>query len=263
MPVTFQDSDIRRSEGLWMALPEDLQVDPEMNGRHELPDIEWLIQDLLLPHGQIQPVSIRKTAGKPVLTAGFSRYRAVAEINKRKLTPEPLRLHCRYTQLDDRQAFIANISENRVRNPTTMMDDAYNLQRLVNVYQMSEKAAAEVYRATVPWVRERRAMLELAPEAVQAVKDGRVKPSAAKAIGKLSRELQKKITSKPGKITTADVAKEAPIPAKADKQSPVIDRAVRKAIEVILAECKAQPDVMVYEIHRDNVMALRAALEGK
>lgn len=125
MPVTFSDSTIKRREGEWAALPEDLDVDPALNGRHNLPDIEDLIQSILAV-GQIQAVSIRKTGGRPSLTAGFSRWRAVAEINKRGLTPSPTTLRCSYTQFTEKQAFLANIAENRVRNQTTDLDNANN-----------------------------------------------------------------------------------------------------------------------------------------
>jgi|SRR6185437_7695434 len=260
MPVTFDDSDIKRSEGLWTALPEDLTVDPTMNGRHDLPDIEWLVQDMLLPHGQIQPVSIRKTAGKPVLTAGFSRWRAAVEINKRGLTPVPFRLWCKYTQLTEQQAFIANISENRVRNVTTELDDAHNIQRLINVYQMSEAQTAEVYHATPGWIRGRLQLLELSPAAETAVRAKRVVGPAVKAIAKLSKDAQAKVLAKPGKITLADVKEQAPAAA----PKPVaIDPKVRKALNILLAEAATQPDAMVVEIHRDTIRAVRDAMEGK
>lgn len=256
MPVTFDDSDIKRSEGLWTALPEDLTVDENMNGRHDLPDVEWLIADMLLPHGQIQPVSIRKTAGKPVLTAGFSRWRAAMEINKRGLTAVPFRLWCKYTQLNEQQAFIANISENRVRNVTTELDDAYNIQRLINVYAMTEAAAAEVYHATTGWIRGRLQLLELTPAAETAVRSKRVVGPAVKAIAKLSKEAQTKVLAKPGKITMADV--KAAAPAKVAKPAPASD--LKTAIRALLADCDKQPNVMVYEIPKELVDAIREAL---
>jgi hypothetical protein len=137
------------------------------------------------------------------------------------------------------------------------MDDAYNIQRLINVYQMSEKDAADAYRASVAWIRDRLQLLELAPEAAQAVQDGRVKPSAAKAIAKLSREHQKAAVAKPGKVTAKDISAVAP------KPDPKPSRpSLKDAIRVILAECDQQKDVMVYEIHRDNILALRASVQA-
>lgn len=266
MAVDFEVPGTRTSE--YLFLPTDIDILPEMNGRHELPDVQWII-DSILRHGQLQPITIRRTGKRPVLVAGFSRWRAVLEINEQGLTPKPIALRCSYTQLSEKQAFLANIEENRVRNQTTPIDDAYNIQRLINVYQMTEQEAAEAYRATVPWIKGRLGLLELAPEAEVAVREGRVGASAAQEIAKLSRNQQKRVVEKKGKITTADVkeVKEKDSPrlmptAKetAIKASTAISLDVRKAIKALLAECDQQPDVMVYEIHKDTIRALRAAL---
>lgn len=204
MAVAFE-TPITRGVTEWKALPEELTINPELNGRHDLPDITGLV-DSILTVGQLQPVTIRKSEGKPVLVAGYSRWRAVDHINRNKLTPEPLTLRCSYTQLTDKQAFLANIHENRVRNETTAMDDAYNLQKLINVYQMSEEDCADVYRASKQWVSDRLALLEAVPEMEQAVREKRISPgTAVKAIKKLSREHQKAAVAKPGKVTAKDV----------------------------------------------------------
>lgn len=184
--------------------PEEITVNEEMNGRHELPDIEWLIESILA-HGQMQPIVIRKEQGNPVLTAGFSRWRAVAAINERGLGKGRIPLRCSYTAMNEEQAFIANIEENRVRNQTTPIDDAYNIQRLMNVYRKSESDVAGVYHESIAWIKARLDMIELAPEAQDAIASGRVKDSAAKAIGKLSKSLQRKAAKIEGPITVKAV----------------------------------------------------------
>jgi ParB/RepB/Spo0J family partition protein len=220
MAVEFEVKGTRTSE--YGFLPEELEIIPEMNGRHELPDVQWIV-DSILRHGQLQPITIRRTGGKPVLVAGFSRWRAVNEINSKGLSERPLRLRCSYTALNEKQAFLANIEENRVRNQTTPMDDAYNIQRLINVYQMTEQEVADSYRETVTWIKGRLSLIELVPEAEKAVRDGRVKTSAAKEIAKLSGDLQKKVVKKEGKITAKDVREVKPEattkrPASKDKE---------------------------------------------
>ena len=252
MSVAFE-TPIKRGGEAFSPFPEELSIDPEMNGRKELPPIDDLI-DSILKLGQIQPVVIRKAQGKAWLVAGFSRWRAVSEINRRGLTPEPLRLKATFTQLTEQQAFIANIEENRVRNATTPMDDAYNIQRLVNVYQMDEHKIAETYRASVLWVRERLTFLELAPEAAAAVQDGRLKPSAAKAIAKLSKEHQRKVVAKAGKITAKDVQAESPASTRPSAVS------LRAAVLALLAECEGQDHPTVREIHVDTIAAIREAM---
>jgi ParB family chromosome partitioning protein len=255
MAVEFNVPMTRTSE--YLCLPEDVQIDPLMNGRHELPDIAALV-DSILTHGQLQPVTIRRTAGAPVLVAGFSRWRAISHINKQNLAPKPLKLRCSYTQLTERQAFLANIEENRVRNATTPMDDAYNIQRLINVYQMTKEEAAESYLASVSWIKGRLSLLELTPEAEKAVREGRVKGPAAKAIAKLDKEHQKRIVERPGKVTAADVKREAPAPAKKEAKPPKPSLSV--ALAALLAECDQQGKPMVYDVHSDTIAAIRSAI---
>ena len=220
MAVEFAVKGTRTSE--YLFAPEQLEIDPALNGRHELPDIQWII-DSILTHGQLQPVTIRREGGKPVLVAGFSRWRAVSEINKKKLSEKPLSLRCSYTQLTEKQAFLANIEENRVRNATTPMDDAYNLQRLVNVYQMTPEECAEAFRASASWVKGRLALIEATPEVEKQIRAGKIKGPAAKAVAKLSKEHQKKlakVAEEKGKVTPADIRRETgkPEPKKADGQ---------------------------------------------
>jgi ParB/RepB/Spo0J family partition protein len=214
MAVEFTVSGSRTSE--YRFLPEHLEIDPALNGRHELPDVQWII-DSILRHGQLQPVTIRRTGGKPVLVCGFSRWRAVTEINKRNLSPKPIELRCSYTHLTEQQAFRANIEENRVRNATTPMDDAYNIQRLINVYQMTEAEVADSYRESVKWVKDRLQLIEATPEVEKEIRSGTIKGPAMKEIAKLSADHQKnlaKVAKEKGKVTPADIRAETGKPEK-------------------------------------------------
>jgi len=89
------------------------------------------------------------------------------------------------------------------------------------------------------------------------VRSGRVVGGAAKAIANLSREHQRAVLAKPGKITAADVKRQAPAPVKAAPKGNI-----KAALAVLFAECDQQPDVMVFEIHKDTIAALRAAVNG-
>ena len=224
MAVNLTESEIKRGVTEWAALPEELDVVPEMNGRHDLPEIESLIESIL-EFGQLQPVLIRRTGGRPVLCAGFRRWRAVDEINTRKLYKgEPLRLRCSYTALTERQAFLANIAENQERKDTTPMDDAYNIQRLVNVYQMDLKDIAKSYGKDVAWVKDRIALMEATPAIEKQIRAGKIKAPAAKKIAKLSKEHQDRLAAlaqERGKVTPADIRREVgepDTPAKSQKE---------------------------------------------
>jgi ParB/RepB/Spo0J family partition protein len=253
MAVDFDVKGTRTSE--YRFLPESIEIDPAMNGRHELPDIQWIV-DSILRHGQLQPVTIRRTAGKPVLVAGFSRWRAVSEINKNKLTEKPIELRCSYTALNEKQAFLANIEENRVRNATTPMDDAYNIQRLINVYQMTESEVAESYRASASWVKGRLTLIEATPEVEKQIRKGTIKGPAAKAIAKLSKDHQKNLAAvaeKKGKVTAADIQKEVGTPVKAKPAT-----APKSALDLADAMCRLILDEQPW-----NELELAAKAYGK
>lgn len=188
MAVEFKVEHTRTSE--YLIAPKDIKFKAELNGRHDLPDIEGLIASMVKV-GQIQPVLVRNDGGTPVLVAGFSRWRAAIEINKRKLTPKPIKLRCVSFRGSEQQGMLANIAENRERNSTTKLDDGYNICRLER-YGMTLEEIAEEYGEDVRWVKNRQALVSLAPEAQAAVKGGKVKPSAVRTLSKLSEEEQRR-----------------------------------------------------------------------
>jgi ParB/RepB/Spo0J family partition protein len=221
MAVQFNVEHKRTSE--YRFYPEDVTINPDLNGRHELPNIDWLIADILV-RGQSTPVVVRNNGGSPVLVAGFSRWRAISEINRLELAPVKLQLRATYVQCSEAESFLINIAENRMRNPTTPLDDAHNIKRLLNVYGMTEEQVAQTYFPTAvtekelkearTFVNDRIALISLTPEAAEAVRSGRVKSnSAVKAIAKLSEEQQREIVKREGDIGRRELLKPAPIRA--------------------------------------------------
>lgn len=248
MAVEFDVKGSRTSE--YRFLPEYLEVSPELNGRHDKPDIQTLITSIL-EHGQLQPVTIRRGGGKPILVAGFSRWRAITEINAKKMTEKPLELRCSYTALTEKQAFLANIAENRDRNPTSPMDDAYNIQRLVNVYQMTEQECADTYRASVAWVKSRLQLIEATPALEKVVRAGKVTGTVAQAIAKLNKQHQNnlaKVAEEKGKVTAADIQREVGAPAKSKPKDvlELADAACRLMIDDEISIDEAQKAAKAY-----------------
>lgn len=199
MAVEFKVEHTRTSE--YLFLPKDIRFKPELNGRHDLPEIDWLIKSMV-ELGQLQPVLIRNDGGVPVLVAGFSRWRAAIEINKQKLTPVPFKLRCVYFKGSEQQAVLANIAENLERNSTTPLDDGYNIARLER-YGMSMEEIASHYHEDVLWVKKRLSLVSLTPESQEAVKSGKVKPNAVQALAKLSEAQQRDALKSPTPLTAA------------------------------------------------------------
>jgi ParB-like chromosome segregation protein Spo0J len=196
--------------------PQEIAINPAANGRHDLPDIEWLIRDIAAV-GQLEPVLVRKDGDKPVLVAGFSRWRAIVEINKRKLTEEPLPILASYFRGNEVEGLKANIRENRFRNSTTPLDDAHNIIRLLN-YQMDHESVARLYfpqtdgdpiavKKAIGWVKKTAKLAQLTPEAEEAIRRGDIKPSAASHIAELASEIQRDLVKKGGKVTASSVRK--------------------------------------------------------
>ncbi len=203
MAVDFKTEHTRSSE--YLFLPELIKFNPLLNGRHELPNIDWLVTSMV-QHGQLQPVSIKNNGGEPWLHIGHSRWRAALEINKRKLTPVPFKLRCVYFRGSEQDAFRATIAENRDRNQTTAIDDAYNIARLER-YGMSTEEIATEYHEDERWVKERLALIDLCDEAQKAVTSRDLKPNAAKVLAKLSADAQRAVIASGEKLTPASIRK--------------------------------------------------------
>lgn len=257
-----------KRDALYKCFPEDIEIRPDLNGRHDKPDIEWLIVDIC-SHGQMQPVGIWDDAGTPVLAYGFSRWRAISEINKRKLLPNKLEIKCVYVRCNEQGAFIRNISENRQRNPTTPIDDAHNIQRLFD-WEMDEKDVAQIYfpiaateeetKAAVKWVRERVNLIKLTPEAEKAMIAGRLNETAAQAIAKLSSSQQREALKNAGegKIKAKDIKSSIPKSNRGRKPGepkPIqIDAELRRRITSVIESANLEE----YDENKSDFIEVRA-----
>lgn len=233
MAVTFEVEHTRSSE--YLIDPTLIRVKPELNGRHELPDIDDLI-DGFMTLGQLQPCLIGRDGRVPVLYAGHRRWRAALEITRRKMLPNgvPFKLRCVYFQGDEKTAFLATVAENHDRKDTVEIDDAYNIVKMRR-WNMTDEEIAGVYRKKtgegkpdILWVAKRASLVDLCDEAVLALKEGRMKPTAAVAIAKLAKEAQReRITASNGHTITARIVA-APPPSELPEDAP----APRKKITI-------------------------------
>ena len=216
MAVDFKDAPGTSRINIYLMDPREITVKPELNGRHELPEIDDIVAGFM-EIGQTTPVLIGKDGGRPVLYAGHRRWRAALEITKKKLLPKTeknpdqvFKLKCTYFEGDEKTAFLATISENHDRKSATEIDDAHNIVKLRR-WEYSDEEIAGVYRKKVDgkpdisWVAKTASLVSLCDEAVQAMKDGRIKPSAAVEIAKLAKAAQKERLATPGKITASAV----------------------------------------------------------
>lgn len=183
--------------------PRDLRPDPVLNGRVELPDIAKFKADFLNPKiGQIQSLTIGKLDGIPTIIDGVTRWRAAMEITEEGIGPHEggaFFLKCTYsparTAMD---RFILTVKAN-IRNDPKPADVAHSIAIFLHQFQQSEEyVAADVYgrytldgKPDIEWVRECNALNDLTPEAIEALKGGRIKSKAAVALSKLTPEKQR------------------------------------------------------------------------
>lgn len=200
---------------IYKFYPQDIVIRPELNGRHDVPNIDELKKDIL-ERGQMQPVGIRNDGGKPVLAFGFSRWRAVSELNQNEMQDNPIMLTCMYIKMNEQAAFIANYKENRIRSATTPLDDAHAFAQL----QRWGKTPAQIAKdlgVSVAFVNQRIELVSATEEVQEALQEGRLKPSAARVIAKLSAKQQRDVVKGTGPITKGKVQE---VTGKASKPTP-------------------------------------------
>jgi ParB-like chromosome segregation protein Spo0J len=186
MAVDFKVDHSRTSQ--YAFFTKDFIIKPELNGRFEKPDLEGLIESIV-KNGQLVPCTVRMDGGRPVLLDGHCRWQAIVEINTRKLVPGKMKVNCVYFKGTEREGFIAGIETNRERKSTTPIDDAHNIARLQR-YNLGISEIADIYHEDSAWVNGRLALLTLSDESRVAVRSGKVKPNAVKALAKMSEEQQ-------------------------------------------------------------------------
>lgn len=271
MAVEFV-TDTKRGDALYRAWPEDLVILPELNGRHENTDVEELAADIH-KNGQDVPIIIRKDdEGRPVLVAGHRRYRAVCLLNEKY--PENRRpLICRYKNLNDVEAFQATIRENRFRRDVSPIDDATNINILKTRFGLTDEDVAAIYfpeakggkmlEDALRFVKNRSALIELSPEAAQAVREGRVKITAAVALSKLTKVQQRKKVETLGKVKVSDVlTPKAPKEPKAAKSDKELLRKVHALLEDVVGGMLEDEEVEYIEIERKLLLDLSNYVSG-
>lgn len=263
--AVFASTDVERSVTLYTLLPDEIQIVKGLTGRKEQTEVESLAHDIFA-NGQSTPVLVRKDEnGKPVLVYGHRRVAAISHINKHLIAKgaELFRVQAKYQRMDETDALIAAIGENRFRKDVSPVDDSWNIEQLMKRCKLSIDRVAQIYfpEATteaqkadaVRWVRNRASLTELVPEVREAVKNGEIKLTAAVKIAKLPAVEQTKVVKENTKTVKGEKrvvlpqgasAKKAPVkadgkPAPAAKPTgnakPVLDalaEAMARAIEV-------------------------------
>lgn len=195
--------------------PACVHVVHEDNGRHE-PATEDDIKELaasILKHGQLQAAMVRRykpseqkeTGFTFRLIFGFTRHAAVSTIPGAKLKIALVEGG------NSHDHFLMNLEENRRRNATNYVDDAYNMLRLKNTMGWKTDRIAEFYNCSQAKVSQIRRLTELEPPAQRKVASGMLSLADAMKFLKLDTESQAEVlASVPDVIPVAPIAEQPP-----------------------------------------------------
>lgn len=251
----------------YVAFPEDIRIAAELNGRHDLPDVEWLANDIER-RGQLTPVACRKDAeGYAVLVYGHSRLRAVLLLNERNPN-NPRKIKFQYLKgCDEQSAMLAAIAENRFRSDVSPMDDANNIHILETRFNMSLPDIAAIYFPNdaakgLEYVKQRRGLIELAPAAQQAVRDGSIKLTAARALAKLPQAQQvAKLNAGGGRVKVKALHKQIKAVTPAEQSNADYDKLRELAQAVTAGACVDDERSNTTEVNRLALANLISFLE--
>jgi ParB-like chromosome segregation protein Spo0J len=213
-------SDVKRAD-MFIVDPFEVEVREELRGRHTPPSEEDVIALALsiLADGQRQPVECRSIAGKRLLlTLGFTRMAAIRLIREgfewegEFHQDANFRIKLLVVDCDDQTAFRRNVIENRHRNQTSPVDDAFNMDRLTDRYGYDDKQVAELYRMSTAQVTRIKQLVRLPEEIRSKVHTGVLSVEAALVLEHAPETSRTAIleaaTTKNGKVSGPEVKKQ-------------------------------------------------------
>lgn len=232
--------DVKRKD-LLSVYPESLIVDFSNRGREFPPNVDQ-VNALALDiqkNGQLQPVSVTVNhERKLVLVAGFTRYEAILALNAKEPDENRIRIECKVIDGNAEDMFLANISENRLRNETSAIDDAFNIRRLERDFAKSNDEIRAIYGGKSPaWLDQMRKLLTLSREQQKQIHEGQLTASTGYLLADLApaeREAVVEAVKAKGKVTTAAVLAEARKAGKLTKTTALRQSEVNSAFAYLL-----------------------------
>lgn len=193
MATKINAGEVNRGD-LFFVPPSEIVVDEGVNGRwmpHDEASVAELVQSYEYNgQGQLQPVMVRKVEdNKVALVAGYRRLKAALKYNE--LHPDkPMKLKCVLTTVNGEEALVRNISENRERKETSVVDDAYNMRRLREDYGWTDTKIAEFYKVSAAYISQLKKVLTLNRNLQVKIHTKTLSLQAALALADLSEEEQ-------------------------------------------------------------------------
>ena len=139
------------------------------------------LADSIEEHGILQPLSVRQVRGRYQLISGERRLRAARMVG---LTTVP----CIVVEASDTESALLALVENLQRRDLDFIEEAVALRRLIVQHGLSQEEAARKVGKSQSAVANKLRLLKLAPEVLEAVKEGGLSERHARSLLRLPPE---------------------------------------------------------------------------
>lgn len=163
MPVLKKNPRMFRG-GICYISVEDIKPSPVQPRRHFAQDSLLELADSIAQHGVLNPLTVRRRAGKFELVAGERRLRA-SRIAGLKEVP------CIVLDVDMEEAGLLALIENIQRRDLDFVEEAEGIAQLIRVFGMSQEEAARRLGKSQPSVANKLRLLKLPTEVLDKLRE--------------------------------------------------------------------------------------------
>jgi len=188
------------------------------------------LADSITEHGVIQPLTVRElSSGYYQIIAGERRWRAARLAGLREIPAVVM-------EADDRKVMELALIENLQRQDLNPVEEALGYQTLITNYGLTQEEAAKQVGKSRPAVANSLRLLNLCPEVLQMLREGKLSPGHARAI--LTLKTEKKQQEVAQKICALDLSvRQAELLCKNLDKAPAKEPAPTFAVDYI-GECE-------------------------
>ena len=152
-------------------------IDPNKGQPIKKFDVEALneLASSIKSHGVLQPILVVEREGRYLIVAGERRFRA-SKLAGLKEIP------CIVAEFDNAQIKEISIIENLQREDLTPIEEAKAIKELIEEFGWTQEVVAERLGKSRPAISNTLRLLQLAPEVIQMIEDGKLSAGHAKSL---------------------------------------------------------------------------------
>lgn len=175
-------NEVRKTD-MFMIPLDRIEANQADNGRFAPRGDIQSLADKIREFGQLQPVGVKRLKGDRFkLVYGFGRYEAIKMLNEDQPDDMKLPIKAVIVKLNDREQFLANLTENMEREGLSPMCHALNLRKLTENFGLTQAECAEKFKKSQGWVSQHLSLLNLTFDTQELVHTGMITFSDALAM---------------------------------------------------------------------------------